>query len=217
MRYDYALFDLDGTLTESAPGILNSVRYALRKFGIEEKDDKKLKRFIGPPLVDGFSEICGFSHDDAVLATKYYREYYGDQGLFENILYEGVEDMLQRLRGVGVTLMVATSKPERFCNLILEHFGILEHFSFVAAALMSEQRAKKDEVIKYLLDSCRFEDRSRVVMVGDRCYDILGAAKFSLDSIGVTYGYGSEEELKTAGATYIAETTGDVVNIITEE
>ena len=214
LRYDYALFDLDGTLTESGPGIINSVKYSLNAFGIHEEDDDNLRKFIGPPLIDAFRDYYGFNQKDAQTATNLYREYYKTQGIFENSLYCGIRDMLTTLSNAGVSLMVATSKPEHFCMQILDHFDISQYFSFVSAALVNEGRTKKDEVIAHLLDSCCINDQSRIVMVGDRQYDILGAASFGLDSIGVTYGYGSSEELRAAGATHLADAPENIVSII---
>lgn len=212
--YQYVLFDLDGTLTDPGAGITNSVAYALNKYGIQVKDRTQLYKFIGPPLQDSFEMFYGFSKEDARKAVGYYREYYHDKGIYENKLYGGMAQMLGRLYDSGKTLLVATSKPEEFAVRILEYFDIRKYFAYAAGSNMDGTRIKKDEVIAYALDAGGISDRAASVMAGDREYDILGAKKAGIDSIGVLFGYGSRKELETAGATYIAENVEDVGNII---
>lgn len=200
-----ALFDLDGTLTESGPGITRSVAYSLRKFGISEPDQKKLDRFVGPPLIDSYMRYYGFSYDQAKQAVVYYREYYETKGLFENRVYDGVEDMLRALRDGGVQCVVATSKPEQFAVQVLKHFGLDGYFSGVAGASMDESRTDKGEVIAYALEKAGIERKEQTIMVGDREHDVLGAKRNGLPTVGVLYGYGSREELTSAGAVFLAE------------
>ena len=209
----YLLFDLDGTLTDPSLGITNSVMYALRKFGIEESDRTKLYSFIGPPLYDSFREKYGMSHDDANLAVAYYREYFAPKGLYENTVYDGVRDMLFDLKESGKTLVLATSKPEKFANEILSHFDLLKYFERVYGATMDEKRNKKDEVIAYALDDMRI-DADDAVMIGDRCYDIEGGRKHGLMSVGVLYGFGDERELTDAGADHIAANIKELKKIL---
>lgn len=198
----YVLFDLDGTLTDPALGITNSIMYALDKFGISVSDRKTLYNFIGPPLYDSFVKYYGFSHDDANLAVKYYREYFAPKGLYENTVYEGVEDLLFTLQDKGVKLILATSKPEKFAKEILRHFGLDKYFTDVIGATMNEKRNTKDAVIAYAIQKCGIQT-SEAVMVGDRMHDIFGANINSLRSVGVLYGFGSYEELKNEGANVI--------------
>lgn len=212
--YKYVFFDLDGTLTDPAEGITNSVMYALRHFGIEETDRTKLFSFIGPPLVDSFREKYGFSEEDAREATRQFRVYFKDRGIFENLPYEGMEECLRTLKERGHILSVATSKPDEFARRILERFGFAPYFDHVCGASMDETRTRKDEVIRYALDVTGVKDLSECVMVGDRKHDVLGARANGMDSIGVLFGYGSREELQEAGATYIAETIPDIVRIL---
>ena len=209
--YKTAFFDLDGTLTESGIGITRSVAFALRKFGIEETDQAKLDRFVGPPLIDSFMRFYGLSYEDAVQAVVYYREYYAVTGIFENRVYDGVVEMLQQLKDHGVRCILATSKPDGYANQILEHFALAEYFDFVAGATMDERRTKKEDVIAYALSQTCAEN---VVMIGDREHDILGGKKNGLDTIGVLYGYGSRDELEVAGADFIAETAPDIPRFI---
>lgn len=212
--YEYLLFDLDGTLTDPAEGITNSVAYALKKFGIEVEDKKTLYKFIGPPLVDAFSEYYGFSKEDSEKATAYYRETFRVKGLFENRVYDGVYEMLETLKAKGKKLVIATSKPEEFTMRILEHFDLLKYFDFVAAATFDASRNSKDKVIAYALEQLKIEDLSKAVMIGDRHHDIDGANVNGIDSIGVLWGFGSREELTLAGATYVAENISQLLEII---
>lgn len=212
--YDMILFDLDGTLTDSGPGITNSVAYALKKYGIEVDDRRELFKFIGPPLKESFETYYGFSPEESERAVQYYREYYSDKGLFENAVYEGIEELLKAIRESEKTAAVATSKPEKYARRILEHFGIAQYFTYIAGANMDGTRTKKEEVIAYVLERCGAFDRSKVLMVGDRKHDVLGAEKMGIDSLGVLFGYGDYEELKQAGARYIAEHVEDMYPVI---
>ena len=212
--YNTVLFDLDGTLTDPAIGITNSVAHALKRWGIDIPDRAELYKFIGPPLVDSFCKYYGFSREDGELSVKYYREYFADKGLFENSVYEGVPQMLEELKCRGKRLIVATSKPEVFSDKILRYFELDGYFDFLAGATLDSSRVKKADVIAHALKCCNITDLSSVVMVGDREHDVLGAAHFGIDSIGVLYGYGDRTELVKAGATFIAPTVNDILNFI---
>ncbi len=212
--YDYILFDLDGTLTDPAAGITNSIIYALNKFDIAVTCHTELYAFIGPPLKDSFMKYYGFSDEKALLAIDYYREYFSTKGLFENSVYDGISDMLHLLKKSGKKILLATSKPEVFAVRILKHFDIYKYFDFVGGATLDGVRGEKTDVIKYVLDNAAITDTNKAIMVGDREYDVLGAAHFGMDSIGVTYGYGSLDELKTAGATYIIDKPLDILKYI---
>ena len=212
--YKYLLFDLDGTLTDPSIGITNSVAYALSKFGINVEDKRTLYKFIGPPLVDAFSEYYGFSKEDSEKATAFYRETFSVKGLFENRVYDGVVEMLEALKNAGKRLIIATSKPEPFTVKILKHFDLLKYFDFVAAATFDASRNSKDKVIAYALQSLDIKDKSEVVMIGDRHHDIDGARENGIDSIGVLWGFGSREELETSGATHIAESVQQILKYV---
>ncbi len=213
-NYEYILFDLDGTLTDPAVGITTSVAYALKKFGIEVKDISDLNHFIGPPLLDSFMADYGFDKEKAQTAIDYYRERFRVKGLYENVVYEGVPEMLQKLKNGGKNLILATSKPEPFAKEILRHFGLEEYFIYAAGSNFDGTRTAKAEVIEYALESAGVTDKSACIMVGDREHDVIGANKTGLDSVGVLYGYGSRQELETAGATHIAETVEDLTKLI---
>lgn len=209
-EYHTYFFDLDGTITDSSAGITNSVMYALKKFGIEEGDRTKLYKFIGPPLIVSFRDYYGFSEEDVLRAIQYYREYYQDKGIFENRVYDGFEEMLKELKSAGKRLAVATSKPEPYARRIIEHFGLSPYFDYVAGMELDGGRGTKAEVIQYALKALGIEDKSGVLMVGDREHDVIGAKEAGIDCLGVLYGFGSREELERAGADYIAETVGEI-------
>lgn len=212
-NYSYILFDLDGTLTDSGPGITNSVMYALGRFGIN-KPRSELYRFIGPPLRTSFKEFYGFDDCQTEKAIEYYREYYTDKGIFENEVYEGIPELLRNICGSGKKVALATSKPEKFAVRILEHFGIAEYFSAVTGASMTEARTEKNELISLSLSALGVKDKTKSVMVGDRKFDILGAKANGIDSIGVLYGYGDRGELTAAGADFIAETPQELLKLL---
>ena len=208
--YQHLLFDLDGTLTDPGLGITNSVMFALKKFGIEVQERASLYKFIGPPLLDSFRDFYGFSTEDSELAVRYYREYFSRQGLFENEVYDGVPTLLARLKQSGRTLIVASSKPEVYVVEILKHFDLYRYFDLVAGATMDQSRSQKADVIRYALSRAGIRDPSSALMIGDRKHDILGARENGLDALGVLFGYGSREELKAAGAAFLAETPADI-------
>ena len=213
-KYQYALFDLDGTLTDPGEGITRSVQYALDKFGIRVGNRRELVCFIGPPVHESFEVYYGFSRPDAMRAVDCYREYYAVKGIFENLVYDGIEKMLQQLQAAGVKICLATSKPEVYAKQILEHFGLDGYFTAVAGSEMDGTRTKKAEVVERALMQLGNPDVSGCIMIGDREHDVLGGQAHGLDTVGVLFGYGSREELERAGATYIAATPADIVKII---
>ena len=210
MTYTHIFFDLDGTLTDPGLGITNSVAYALERFGIRVDDRRALYPFIGPPLTESFARFYGFSPEDARAAVDVFREYFTDKGIYENEIFPGIPALLARLRAAGLKLVVATSKPEQFAERITEHFGIAQYFDCIAGAAMDETRTQKWEVIEYALGRCGITDRSAVLMVGDREHDVRGAARCGLRCLGILYGYGSREELESAGACALAESVEDI-------
>ncbi|SHJ89876.1 HAD family hydrolase [Hespellia stercorisuis] len=212
--YQNILFDLDGTLTDSGPGIVNSIMYALQRFQIPVADRNELNKFIGPPLIQSFQKFYGFTEEKANQGVSYFREYYTERGIRENSLYPGIEDALIRLKDHQKHLFVATSKPEPYARQIIEYFHLDTYFDFVGGSTMDETRTAKADVIAYVLNRAGIRDSSTVLMIGDREHDIYGARSTHIASMGVLYGYGSLEELKKAGADYIAETAADIPKII---
>ena len=213
-RYEYILFDLDGTIIDSGEGVTNAVAYALEKLGIEVKDKNDLKCFIGPPLLESFKEFYGIEGEDALRAQEYYREVYGSKHLLENEVYDGIPELLERIKASGRKLVVTTSKPEKYALQIAKHFDFEKYFDLIAGADLLGKRSNKAQVLEYALDQLGNPDRSRVILVGDRKYDCDGAAAFGISTIGVLYGYGSEEELREHGAKYIANKPEDVYDFL---
>ena len=191
---DNILFDLDGTLTDPKVGIINSILYALQKLDIVEESVDELDSFIGPPLRNSFLTRYHLSEFQADKAVSFYREYFTEKGLFENVLYPGIADVLGSLHTKGFQLFVATSKPTVFADQILKHFDLDRYFTSVIGSNLDHSRSDKSEIISYALSEyCLSQDRS--VMVGDKKHDIIGAKNNCIKSIGVTYGYGSLQEL----------------------
>ncbi|MFM0589115.1 HAD family hydrolase [Streptococcus suis] len=211
--YQTILFDLDGTLTDSGQGILNSVAYALEKMGIEEPDTANLNRFIGPPLYESFSRFYQLSPEDTQSAVDAFRVYFKEKGMFENQLYPGIIPLLEELRTAGKTLVIATSKPEIFAKQILEHFGIAHYLDVIAGASLDSSRISKADVIGYAINQLEAFPK-HAVMIGDREHDIEGARMHQLPAIGVLYGYGSKQEFEKAGATMIVETVQDLKKVL---
>lgn len=211
--YSYILMDLDGTLTDPGLGITNSIMYGLEKLGIIEKDRTKLYRFIGPPLMEELRAVYHLSEQEGLNALAYYREYFSVTGLFENEVYEGIPEVLGRIRDAGRKLIVATSKPEIYTKRILEHFDLEKYFDFVAGSTMDSSRVQKSDVIAYAVNKMGFSP-GEALMVGDRKNDIEGAAANGMKSLGVLYGYGSYEELSKAGADCYARTPEEILYYI---
>ena len=209
------LFDLDGTLINTGEGITRSVRYALEKMGIEENDQRKLQRFIGPPLLDSFQREYGFTEEQAKQAITFYRERYQDIGLWESELYPDVENTLQILKEQGHTLAVASSKPEQFCKKLLEHFKIADYFTMIGGATMDGKVNTKIEVLEYVLAALKIKDRKNVVLVGDTKYDAEGARKAGISCIGITYGFEQDlAAMEAEGTVAVLDTLPQVAKRI---
>lgn len=218
--FQYCLFDLDGTLTDSQEGITKSVQYALKAFGIEEPDLKKLTPFLGPPLQKSFMEIYGFSQEDAAKAVALYRERFAPIGIFENSVYPGIPDMLENLKEKGVLLAVASSKPECYVRQILAHFDVEKYFDVVVGSELDGRRSQKEEVVEEALKRLGIltipveKRKTACAMIGDRKFDLQGAKAHFLTGVGVSYGYAPVGELEEEGADYIAETVGELAQYL---
>lgn len=213
-NYEYILFDLDGTLTDSGEGITKSVQYALKSFGIFVDNLKDLNKFIGPPLKDSFKRYYNFDDEKAELGLKKYREYFADKGIYENRLYDGIVEVLEELKKNNKKIILATSKPEIYAKQILEHFKIDHYFTFAAGSDFEETRVNKGEVISYAFKEAKILDSSKVVMIGDREHDIIGAKENNIKCIGVLYGYGDVIELTQARADYIVKSPKELLDIL---
>ena len=206
MQYHTILFDLDGTLTDPKEGITKSVAYALQHFGIQVENLDSLTCYIGPPLAVSFPEYHGISEENTPTAVAKYRERFSDVGWAENLVYDGIEQMLDALKQAGKKLLVATSKPEVFAVRILEHFGLDGYFDLICGAPMHAPKGHgKADVIRDALERAGISELSGAIMVGDRLHDVEGAHKIGLPCIGVLYGYGDREEMEACRADYIAE------------
>ncbi len=215
--YSTVLFDLDGTITDSEPGIIASVQHALRQFGIEVEDPKTLRPFIGPPLRDSFRQYFQMTPEQAEQATEMYRQRYAPIGKFECSVYPGISGLLRRLHEAGRKVVLATSKPEEFAGEILEHFHLDPYFDLIGGATLDGSRDTKEEVLQYILDRLTPAERQDAVMIGDTRFDMIGAAAFSLPAIGVLYGFGSREELEGYGARFVAEDAAQLERILFDE
>ena len=205
------LFDLDGTLTDSGEGIMNCAEFALRHFGIPVPSRDTMRVFVGPPLSDTFMRF-GVPESNVQEAIEVYRSRYIPVGKYENALYPGIYQLLEALHRDGFKLYVATSKPEAMSIEILEHFEIAKFFDRICGASLDSSRSTKDEVIAYLLEEVRPD--GNLIMVGDTKYDVLGAAVHKLPTIGVSWGYGTVEDLIEAGAVSIAHSPVELLSLL---
>jgi HAD hydrolase, family IA, variant 1 len=208
MKQKHILFDLDGTIVRSDPGITRGVQKSLEQFGIYEEPEN-LKKFVGPPLVESYTKLYGLSLLQYEKALEIFHEYYRSTGIFECELYEGIEEMLKVL-SVEYRLYIATSKPEKEARRVIEHFGLDKYFTFVGGSDgdFNTKRSTKAAVIEYVLKSNNIEDKTAAIMVGDKIHDIVGANTVGLKSIGILYGYGSMEEFDKAN--YIVRNVDDL-------
>ena len=211
LKDTWVLFDLDGTLTQSEEGIWNCAKHAIREMGFPEPDAATLRRFIGPPLLYSFRTWMGMTEEQAQEAQKIYRARYTTVGMYENRVYPGVRTMLRTLWKQGAKLGVVTGKPAYPTGKILEHFGFDKFLSAVVCA--TDGHAEKEFLIREALP----ENHGEVWMVGDRCFDMEGGVKAGVHTLGVTYGYGSEQELRETGAEQIAHTPSEILEILCPE
>lgn len=213
IMYKAILFDLDGTLTESGEGITKSVQYALEKIGKPEPDLEKLKVFVGPPLLEQFMKYTGIDVENARRAVEFYRERYTVTGIFENSVYDGIEDLLYSLKKKGYVLAVASSKPEKYVRIILEHFNLAHYFDEIVGSEMNGGRTRKNEVIEEVLLRLGYQNkREQVLMVGDKEHDVFGARQAGVECVAVSYGYGTREELVNAQPLKIFDSVQEILS-----
>ncbi|MBQ5999183.1 MAG: HAD-IA family hydrolase [Treponema sp.] len=211
MDAEYVFFDLDGTLTDSQPGIYDSLRIMLGHFGIT-KTDEELKPFLGPALWDSLPMYCGFTHEQCKEAVKVFREHYFSKGIYNNRVYDGIVPLLEELKAAGKKLVIATGKPTEQAEIVVNHFDLAKYFDFIAGSSLDTSRSKKSQVIAYALQNLNFgeNDKRRILMVGDRKNDIDGAHENGLKVAAVLYGYGSRPEFEKAGADYIVDSVAEL-------
>lgn len=206
------LFDLDGTLTDSGEGIINCAIVALQHFGLPIPSREELRVFVGPPLGETFVRF-GIPEERVQEAIDVYRSRYIPIGKYENTPYPGIRELLEKLRSDGFLLYVATSKPEQTSVDILEYFDLAKYFDKICGASMDLSRSSKEAVIAYLLGTAPADS---LIMVGDTKFDVIGAAAHGIPTIGVSWGYGTVSDLRSAGAAAIAHTPQELYSLITD-
>lgn len=211
MSRKYCFFDLDGTLTDSAPGIMRCFRIALDKFGLSELEDEKLRFIIGPPLSYSFSVGFGLSEEDTTEAIKAYRAEYSVKGYMECTVYDGIRETLQKLTENGVICALVTSKPAMYAPKVIAHHDLDKYFSCVSAPLKDEADPGKAKLIARAKEMLEIKEDAEIYMIGDRKYDMEGAVTAGVCGIGALWGFGDREELETAGANFIAEHPLDIL------
>lgn len=202
------VFDLDGTLTDSAPGIFNAIKYLQNKMNLAPLTDAQLRSCVGPPLNESFMRLWGVSFETAEEFVKIYREYYLPIGIFENTVYDGINELLKSLKANDIRLLICSAKPTSMINTVLEHFDILKFFDQISGVALTGKLPTKGERLKAML-----EDKN-AYMVGDRKDDIIGAREAGIKSIGVLWGYGSNEELTQNGADYIVSSASELEDLL---
>lgn len=214
--YQYLFWDLDGTLTDPAIGITNSIMYALKKFDIEVEHREDLYPFIGPPLMESFQKYYGFDEDKATLAVQYYREYFGVTGLFENEVFDGMEELLGKCKSMGGKLILATSKPEHYAVQIMRHFHLDRYFDCMCGSRLDASYETKADVIRDAMVRCNITTgmHPQCIMIGDRMHDINGAKEVGIKSMAVLWGYGTKEEFAQYGADYVVGSHEELFQII---
>ena len=217
IKYKYVLFDLDGTISESALGIRESLEHAITTLGKPLPDLSDYTLYIGPPLLDTFLNLCHFTEDESRQGVEVYREYYDTRGKFVNKAYGGIKELLKKIREEGCKIAVCSSKYETFAGEIIEILGLEEYFDAVCGSTLDGSRKDKKDLIPYAVKSLGGnleEECDKVVMIGDTYFDARGALQTGVDFIGVTYGYGSVEQMKNDGATNFAESPSDILKFL---
>ena len=210
-RYQYCFWDLDGTITNSAPGITHSVRYAMEKMGKPLEPDHDLRCFIGPPLLYSFEHFLGLSPEESQRAVDLYRVCYRAGAMLECEVYDGIRETLEKLERRGIVSVLATCKPHEFACRIVEHFDLAKHLAFVSGPEMDGTRNEKHEVIAYAMEKLGIPSPDAVLMVGDRRDDVVGAKRCNMDCVGVEWGFGTREELEAAGAVKTVQKPQDLL------
>lgn len=214
LNYKYVIFDFDGTLVDSGEGVKKSVQYALASFGIIENDKAKLDRFLGPSLWDSFTKFYDVDDETATKMVETYRKRYRVQGVYESALYENIIPVLEALQKEGITLGIASSKPEFYVQKMAEEFHIASYFSALCGSSFENTNSDKASLIKRCMKELNADTAQGAIMVGDREYDILGAKQMHIDAVAALYGYGTYDELKKAGADFFVKQPEDLQTIL---
>lgn len=212
-KYNNLIFDLDGTLTDPAAGLVSGFRYALYKMGFPEESADALRRFIGPPLLDCWQKEYSLTYGEARKMISFFREYYDIYGWWDNRPYQGIDATLSELQKAGKRLFVATSKPEVIAKRVLDLFDLSKYFDFIGGAKDEGNRYTKEEVLGYVISENSIE-KSTAVMIGDRCFDGEGARALGIDAIAVSYGHGTLAELSKSDFKAIADSTQALLKLL---
>ncbi len=214
-KYDYVIFDFDGTVVDTGEGILKSLQYSFKEMGREIPNLDDLKKFIGPPIHYSYTTYYGVSEEEVGLYIKKYRERYRAKGIYECELYKGFPEVLDTLHKNGVKVGIASSKPESLIYDVADYLGVTEKFdAIVGVQIDDSNHSSKTGLVLNSMKKLNVEDKSKVLMVGDRCYDIDGAAGAEVDSCGVLWGYGSKDEFEAHNATYVVSDTEELLNLV---
>lgn len=209
----FILFDLDGTITDPKEGITKSVLYALSKFDIKVDDVNSLTSFIGSPLKNEYMTRFSMTEEQAKEAVSYHKEYYNENGIFDCKLFDGITKFFDSLIEKNKKIYLATSKVTPSAKLLLDHFNITDYFTFIGGSAEDGTRATKDEVIEYVLKENNLTDLDKIVMIGDKSFDSIGAHSNGIECVGILYGYGGEMEHLDANADYIVKTIDDLITL----
>ena len=210
-KYKYIAFDLDGTLMNTYEGIANGQRYVAEHFGMEEPKEEIIRLFIGPPLEDSYKKLYGFNEEKTAEAVAKFREFYGPIGQNQCEPYQGIENTLEELQKAGYKLFVATSKLIGPAKGIVERFGLSKYFCHVEGTPLGSGDCSKADILTAAFRNLGIEDKSEVILIGDTCFDAIGAKSVGIDCIGVLYGFGSREDLESNGVIALAETPADIL------
>lgn len=212
-KYQYILFDMDGTLVDSEPGILDYLKETLKTLGVEKYEANYLRKFLGPPLKDSFLAYFNMEESEAEAAVKIFRSHYSNEGMYKSKLYKGIKETLAFLSG-KYDLFIATSKPTPYTEIIAKELGIHQYFRGIAGSNLDNSRGKKEEVIQYILDEFSILDKSQSLMIGDKAQDLIGARKCEIDGAGVSYGYGTMEELSSQEPMIIFDSPEEIIEYL---
>jgi len=213
-RFTHIIFDLDGTLTDNTPGIRNSLKYALEKMQIHDFKEEYLEQFIGPPLQWGFRNLFGMNERNTQLAVEYFREYFGENGLYENEPYPGIRELLEDLSFAGTKMYIATSKLEKYALKIMEYFEFDKYIVQLKGADYGGKKATKTKIISDLMTSQQLISSNKIAMIGDTVFDIEGGKENGLTTVAVTYGFGKKDNLQRANPDFLVESVTDLYDIL---
>lgn len=220
-KWTHILFDLDGTLTDSSEGIINSIKYSLKKMGITDYSEDTLRQFVGPPLQKSYPKHFDMTQDEMKQAVEFYREYFLERGMLqENKLYPGIPELLEKLKQAGKHIHLATAKPQPYAEKIVDHFGIHHYFDIISGSNLDGTGTDKAHVIGYIIEekkqnplfSANFP--GNCVMIGDKELDVFGAKKCGISVIGAGYGYGIGDELTEAKPDFTAESVEELGRLL---